>query len=173
VTIAQRKHVVELGSGISTIFLGRLMKSTGGHVYSVENDGNWLAVMLDLVEREGLEEVISFVHSPLAEHETPWGPVSWYRTDSITSVLTPGSVDLLLVDGPVAGTKGSSHARYPALPVLSPYMKGDATIVLDDIHRRGEREICARWEVDYKLRFVRHPTRGGYAIARQGRAWTV
>ena len=173
VVVARRELVLELGAGISTVFLGRQLRGTSGRVISVENDEQWLDLMSGLVKREGLEDVVSFVYAPLAEHTTPWGPVSWYEPSAITATLSPGSVDLLLVDGPLAGSKGKPHARYPAVPVLAPYLADDATVVLDDIHRAGEQEICSRWEREHGLTFARHETRGGYAIARRGRAWTI
>lgn len=52
-------------------------------------------------------------------------------------------VDLLLVDGPPGRT--SKHARYPAVPALRDRLRPGATFMLDDCHRREEKETLHRW----------------------------
>ncbi|MGI8536744.1 MAG: class I SAM-dependent methyltransferase [Mycobacteriales bacterium] len=173
VTVRRRKLIVELGAGISTLFLGRLLRSSGGQLISVEHDEQWLDVMASLLAAEGLADVVTLLHAPLRDYDSPWGTVSWYEPATVTSMLSPSTVDLLLVDGPVAGKRAHAHSRYPALPVLRPFLTEDASIVLDDISRPGEEQVCARWERDFGLAFTRHPVRGNLAIAQRGRLWTI
>jgi hypothetical protein len=61
----------------------------------------------------------------------------------------------LIVDGPPAHEPGRSGARYPALPWFFEHLASDYTVILDDIRRRGELEIIARWEAEFDIQFER------------------
>ena len=53
IVIADRREVVELGSGVSTVVLGRLLGQRGGRLSSVEHDPAWAGVVRGLLERTG------------------------------------------------------------------------------------------------------------------------
>ena len=48
-----------------------------------------------------------------------------------------------MVDGPPGRT--TKLARYPAVPALREKLRPGATVMLDDCHRRDERETLRRW----------------------------
>jgi glycosyltransferase involved in cell wall biosynthesis/predicted O-methyltransferase YrrM len=140
VLLDQPKVVVECGSGASTMWIGRALRRVGeGRVIALENAADWVAIVTGLLEREGLSSV-EIRHAPMepmqvAGHEQPW-----YSTSAIADVE---EIDLLLVDGPPGRT--SKLARYPAVPALRDKLRPGATVMLDDCHRRDEKETLRRW----------------------------
>ncbi len=132
-----RTGIVELGSGISTVVLGRLLARRGLRLRTVEHDAAWLDVVTGLVADAGLRDSVDLVHAPLDD--------VWYDADAVHRALSAVTVDLLLVDGPPAWRPGSNLARLPALDQLGPYLTKDSIIVLDDADRPGERAVAAAW----------------------------
>jgi predicted O-methyltransferase YrrM len=143
ITLAERKHIVELGSGVSTVVIGRLLAQRGGKVTAVEHDPAWAQLVRSQVEREQLENVIELIVSSLEPHPASWSGAPWYSQESVA--LLPAEIDLLLIDGPPGYGQGMSHSRYPAMPSLADRMAGSGLVILDDADREPEREIVARW----------------------------
>jgi len=169
VVLHQRGRVVELGGGISTLLLGRLLRRTDGRLWTVEHDPVWIDTLTKELGREGLADVVTVIHAPLGPTTAGWGDGDeWYDADALAPLLTGDPVDLLIVDGPPAYRKGMRHARYPALPFFGPALAENATVVLDDIRRRGELEIVERWERESGRRFGRRYVEGNIAITRTG-----
>jgi len=150
IVLHDRKRLLECGSGISTIVLGRLLASRGGRVVSVEHDAGWVQVVRRLVAEHGLEATVTLVEAPLAP--APVGTLDWYDVDVVSEAVAGYSHDLLLVDGPSAWMPGHELARLPAVPVLGEYAADSYTVVLDDADRPGEREILKLWERDSDVR---------------------
>jgi predicted O-methyltransferase YrrM len=143
ITFAERKHIVELGSGVSTVVIGRLLAQRGGKVTAVEHDPAWARLVRSQVERERLKDVVEVIVSPLEPHPASWSGAPWYSQESVA--LLPGEIDVLLIDGPPGYGQGMSHSRYPAMPALAGRMAGLGLVILDDADREPEREIVARW----------------------------
>jgi predicted O-methyltransferase YrrM len=165
--VHDRRSVLEFGSGVSTVFIARLLERVGaGTLVTLEHDERWAQLVRRSLERERLDHRVRLVHAPLSEHPTGWDS-PWYDEDAVRGAVEQ-PVDLLLVDGPPAWAPGTEHARYPALPALTGLLTEDATIVLDDVDRPGEQAVLERWEEETGLRFERRPEQGGIAIARRG-----
>ena len=176
VVLSDRRCVVEVGSGTSTVLLARLLRERwpGGehrHV-AVEHDPAWAAWVAAQLAREGLAERTTVLHVPLAPH--PHGPAGlpWYDDEPLQSgldaALAGALVDLLVVDGPPADTAEKVLARYPALPALHARLEAGATVVLDDVERPGEQEVLQRWEREFDVRFERRAATAGIALGRVG-----
>ncbi|MGF1662045.1 MAG: class I SAM-dependent methyltransferase [Kineosporiaceae bacterium] len=148
VVIRRRRTVVEFGSGISTLVLSRLLAGAGGRLVTIEHDERWLAVVDGLVRAAGTGRSVHLHHAALVD--------GWYDRTVVAGALAdaPGPVDLLLVDGPPAWRPGTELARWPAAEVVAPHLAGDATVVLDDVHRPGEQEIVRHWGDDHGWRFT-------------------
>jgi len=176
-----RRRIVELGSGISTVLLARLLcqrSPPGGfRIAAVEHDAGWAQWVTEQLDREGTGSEVVVVHAPLASHPRAERGLNWYDHDALTAglrgALRGDPIDLLLVDGPPAYAPGHGLARYPALPVLRNWLAPGATVVLDDAERPGEREVLRRWERETGLDFDRLADRAGVAVARTGGAGTV
>jgi len=90
----------------------------------------------------------------------------WTVYDLSASPLR-GKYDCVLVDGPLAGGH-SPMARAGALPAVWEHLSQDATVLLDDGRRRGERDIVAQWRSRYPIRATMLPTRRGlWVITRR------
>lgn len=166
IVLGGRRRVLELGSGVSTVVLGRLLRSTGGSLVAVEHDERWSAWVAGRLAEEGLEATVAIIHAPLVrrpEHALPW-----YAQDGVDEALDAlGAPDLLIVDGPPAFDPADALARLPAVAELLERLAPDATIVLDDAQRPGERAVLQRWEEQSALQFEQRPD-AGIAVARPG-----
>ena len=140
ILLEQPKVVVECGSGASTMWIGRALRRVGeGRLISLESSADWVAIVTGMLQYEGLGSV-EVRHAPMepiqvAQHEQPW-----YSASALADVE---EIDLLLVDGPPGRT--NKLARYPAVPALCDKLRPGATVMLDDCHRRDEKETVRRW----------------------------
>ena len=165
IVLHDRRRVVELGAGVSTVMLARLFGQLGGGVgrrlVAVEHDPTWRAWVIGRLAMEGAEADVIVVEAPLSR--TPGtGELAWYDEAAIDA--TVDVIDLLVVDGPPAFDAGFGLARHRALPALRDRLVPGATVVLDDIERPGEQEVLRRWEDEFGLVF-RRDIEAGVAIA--------
>ncbi len=119
----RRTRIVECGSGVSTVVLGRLLRQCGGGatIVALEHDAGWVALVTDMLRRESLLDVAHVVHAPLE------GDPPWYAGSALTKM--PADVDLLVVDGPPAYAPGKGRRRAPALAAFAPRLTDTATVV--------------------------------------------
>ena len=138
--------VVDLGSGQSSVWMAAAMRTAGydGRVIGVDHDERFALATMDLARRQGVDAWLTVVHAPLREQDIDGRSVTWYDTDALADIE---GIDLLSVDGPPG--QGAAYARWPALPALRHRLSPDATIVLDDLIRRDERQIVADWMARY------------------------
>ena len=174
IVLNRRRRVVELGSGVSTILLVRLLSQhdprAGFRMVAVEHDAEWAQWVTEQLNREGVGHNVVVIHAPLLAHRLAEPGVPWYDDAAVAAgldaVLRGDLIDLLLVDGPPAFAAGHGLARYPALPVLVDRLAPGATVVLDDVERPGEQEVLRRWERETGLDFHRRAEDAGIAVAR-------
>jgi predicted O-methyltransferase YrrM len=165
ITVNARRHVVECGGGVSTMYIARLLATYGdGHLHTVEHDESWATSLRGMLHRQGLEEFCTVTLAPLEPADSRG---AWYSLAALR-VLDVADIDLLLVDGPPAYARGRRHAREPALHHFFNRLAPDCTVILDDINRRGEQEVVDRWEAAFGVRFERRPMDGAIAVWRRG-----
>jgi len=144
-TVAERQPdtILELGSGLSSLILGLTAKRIGrGRIVTCDHDPEWAMVTRRRVAALGLDEVVTVVHAPLVEIEVEGERRRWY---DLTNVVPAEPIDLLVVDGPPGYLERDGLSRWPALPVLGPYLSDRALIFVDDFDRKGERLMVERW----------------------------
>jgi predicted O-methyltransferase YrrM len=175
IMVNRRRCVVELGAGVSTCYIGRLLRRRGGHLWTVEHDERWADLVHRQLADEALDDVISVVRAPLTPDSAGWPGerATWYEPDRIRQAIAGQSIDLLVIDGPPAWQAGWGHSRYPAVPFFAPMLADDYAIVLDDINRSGEQEIMDRWERQLGVTFERRLRNGRIGIGRPRAAFTV
>ena len=179
IVVNRRRHVVELGGGISTYFVARLLSERGGHLWTVEHDEGWAEVLREELAREGLDGVATVVHAPLIDTSVdtkdgwPGEESCWYDRDRLGQITASGPADLLIVDGPPAYEEGLEHARYPALPFFAPLLADDHAVILDDIDRLGEQEIMQRWQREFGTAFESRPVHGRIGVWHSRPAYTI
>ena len=152
VALTGRRSIFELGAGTSTIYLARAVAQWGGTITTVEEDPTWAQAITRVLAAQGLDKSCAVHHVPverlpedlasMADDENAW-PASWYSVEGMRAV-TPEVIDMLVVDGPAAGT-AVDLVRGPALPLLKARLAPSFTVALDDIARAGEAEIGALW----------------------------
>jgi predicted O-methyltransferase YrrM len=169
-----RRRVVELGSGVSTVLLARLLTQRPPHdgfrMAAVEHDPGWARWVSDQLDRERIGGDVVVIHAPLLDHALAERGMQWYDEAAVAAgldaALRGGLIDFLLVDGPPAYAAGHGLARYPALPALHDRLAPGATVILDDVERPGEKEVLRRWERETGLEFHRRAEHAGVAVAR-------
>jgi predicted O-methyltransferase YrrM len=137
--------ILELGSGVSTLILGQIVKKGGqGRVLSVDHDPGWASQTRRYVEFLGLDDVVTVVDAPLKALALGSQTFNWY--DIPQSELDKlGAIDLLLVDGPPQSQDISQAARHPAFPVLQQRLSHNALVFVDDAHRSMESQMVRQW----------------------------
>jgi hypothetical protein len=165
VVLNDRRNIVELGSGVSTVLLARLLAQRGmthgRRLVAVEHDARWRRWVVGQLRAEGVDGDVVVVEAPLQPIGDGDGP-RWYDEAAIDAAIE--TIDLLVVDGPPAFAPGLGLARHRALTVLRDRLVPGATVVLDDVERSGEQEVLRRWEHEFGLTF-RHVVAAGVAIA--------
>lgn len=163
------EFVVELGSGISTLLVAAWMREhSRGKVVSFDHDPEWADVTRRYLWQEGLADFANVVNAPLISVRSLGVTCDWYGVSAQLSKVA--SVDLLIVDGPPAGTEDKCLARLPALEQLHAKLSPSCAIVLDDALRPGEQEVVALWMKqfsEFDLRTIRSST-GMAILSRDG-----
>tara|TARA_R110000824_G_scaffold37555_1_gene115573 strand:+ start:455 stop:1252 length:798 start_codon:yes stop_codon:yes gene_type:complete len=129
------QHVVELGSGATSLVIAKaLSQNGGGCLHSYDQHEPFLAEMRGWLAEHDL--AAEFRHAPLNLRDTAW-PGLWYDLHDI-----PPTIDLLIIDGPPWAVH--PFARGIAERLFE-RMSPQGVILLDDAARPGERIVARRW----------------------------
>ncbi len=134
------QHVVELGSGATSLVIAKaLSMSGGGRLHSYDQHEPFVAQMHGWLEANQLSA--EFHHAPLTQRDPAW-PGLWYDLCHVPQVI-----DLLVIDGPPWAVH--PFARGMAERLFERLSPGGA-ILLDDAARPGERIVARRWSRKWK-----------------------
>lgn len=137
------KLIMELGSGSSTVLFAAALRANGsGRVISIEHDAAHVKHTRALLEQAELADRVQLISAPLSDLALNGRPFQWYDLGSHLKTLGD-KIDLLFVDGPPG--KVQSLSRFPALPMLLPYLSPRATVVVDDGAREDEVKMVELW----------------------------
>jgi hypothetical protein len=153
IILNDRKLIVETGSGVGTLFIAMICKVYGLDLklFSIEEDLDWIALLKKSLEEEGLEGYVEFIYAPVgAESES-----KWYDEEVVNRVLdkSVGKIDSLIIDGPKAYKKGYENARLRIVDVLGTKLGDNCFVLVDDVHRKGERGQVKYWEEKFGFKF--------------------
>lgn len=159
-------HIVECGSGVSTVMLAKCLSGLGrGHVYSIEHDPMWAAHSERLIHANGLQAFATVVLAPIAASDVLGQTVRWYDQAVVEAAIPQDRrIGMLVVDGPPAST--GRLARLGAVPVLGSRLLPGALVVVDDIHRADEQEVAQLWSSAYGLTLEELRLDEGYGFFR-------
>ena len=147
--------MVELGSGVSTVVIG---KAGAKKIVSFDGSEDYARQTRELLKAHGVKGAeVRF--SKLAPFKNSSG---WYDPSSFKNLK---KIDLLLIDGPPGGD--DKNGRHPALDVLLPKLAPNASVILDDANRPGERQLAENFATalpKHELTFLNHEK--GTAIIR-------
>lgn len=136
------RSIVECGSGWSTVLISRCLEELGeGHVVALEHDLEFARQTEALLARFGVAGRASVVHAPIEPRGIEGETWLWYGPVGASALSGP--IDLLLVDGPPASV--GARSRYPAAPLLEPWLRDHSIVVLDDGYRPDEAWIAGQW----------------------------
>jgi len=155
IVVNNRKKIIEFGSGISTIMIGRLIKKNNlnATLLSIEHDEKWINTLTQILKNEQIDDIIEVKHSSLKPCKLALEDNEWYDLKTLKDYTKAKKFDMVIIDGPPAWEAGKSTARYPAVDFISNKLSKNFSIYLDDAIRAGEQEIIKRWEADYGIRF--------------------
>lgn len=122
--------VVELGSGVSTLVSA---KSGARKVVSIDNSDEWGSKTVALLK----EHRVRGVDVRIAPLQPYANGSEWYDVSIIKDLK---KIDVLIIDGP-PGSK-NPEARYPALQQFKDKLSSAAIVIIDDVHREGERKLA-------------------------------
>ncbi len=139
----QPRHIFEFGSGLSTLFLSRLLQGlpefAGSTLMSIDHSQRYLGETRRALTSDSR---VTLVHAPLAVTEWAGRVFTTYHPD-YTHRIEPGvRFDFVLIDGPPAYRYGREAPLYH----LSPWLSPDALILLDDANREPEQEALRNWQ---------------------------
>ena len=154
IVINNRKNIIEFGSGISTIYMAKLSKvnNLNLNIYSIDENSNWIRKVYNILVKENLDDVVTFIYSPLKFYNEN---IKWYDSFVLDNYLKNNYIcDMVLIDAPKANEKGDEEIRYWALPYMFDKLNDDYVIFLDDANREGEKNIIKKWQDEFNINFV-------------------
>ncbi|SDE43270.1 Methyltransferase domain-containing protein [Dyadobacter soli] len=163
IIVNSRKNIVEIGSGISTVVIAKLLEMNGieASFHSIDADEGWASLINQYLIDEGLTERCKLHYIPLSKSGS-----HWYDETTIANLKPAiGTIDCLVVDGPIAYLPGTKQARHGALAHFQDLLQERHSIFLDDALRPGEREVIARWKAQFGYDFK---TIGSVAVHLNG-----
>jgi hypothetical protein len=136
------KVIVELGMGISTLYINKLIEQNKLDcvLYSVDHDLLWKEQMEGWLQAAGLEKRAQLIHAPLREgYSFKSKPIQWYDTQLLDAQIPKDEVAFLVIDAPPASFP---YSRAGAFLYFSDQLSaGKANYFLDDARREHEQEI--------------------------------
>lgn len=131
-------HVLEVGSGSSTVVLARYAQAHEAQVTVLEHDVTYADRTDALLRQYGLRDVVDLHCAPLRPFHTGTEQFLWYDIDLAAELNAP--VDFALIDGPPL-----RHGREAVLFALARHLAGGWTAWLDDGFRTHEIKCLHRW----------------------------
>lgn len=131
----ETRFVFEAGSGKSTVEIAKRLKPHGGRLIALEEEERFASKTRTALEAEGLDAS--------CVHVSSLGPTVagiWYRK---LPKIEPGSINLVLIDGP---RSDGLDERSASLFVLEDSLAPNCTIVVDDTFRPADRKAVEIWK---------------------------
>ena len=171
ILLNDRKQIVEFGSGISTIIIARFIQVSNleTKILSIDNNLEWKKFISKELDKYNCKDKIkkkkpfSYLHHQ--KEFTEYDNNYWYDFKRVKEAINnlDVAIDLVVVDGPSTGF--SKYSRYSAIPMIKNKLSKNVSIFLDDIRRKGEKEILVKWnkELEGELQFEKM-----YGVIKKG-----
>ncbi|MEO8773219.1 MAG: hypothetical protein ABI371_02710 [Gelidibacter sp.] len=150
IIVNDRKSIIEFGSGASTLYIAKLLKSNKieASFFSVESNSDWADKIKKQLELLDLSSYVTIINAPIKSIDTSFAlgeQKVWYAIETLNdSLKTAPYFDLVLVDGPFGGL--TFNSRFSAIPYLKDKLAKTYAVFLDDIDRDDEKDILKNWE---------------------------
>lgn len=142
VVINSRKSILELGSGISTIILARLIKmnNLNSKVVSVDDSLDWINIVKKIITEEGLQDYVQFIHCPKVKSLDLECSFE-YDGQILNKEFVNMKFDSVIIDGPIAWHKEIEMSRVSNIKHFITNLEDNFTIFVDDTNRKGEKIV--------------------------------
>lgn len=148
IALNRPRIIVELGSGVSTQLIGRMLKEAGeGKLYSLDHEASWASQTRCHIQASGLGDYVEVLDAPLAIQQFNGQEYNWYQLPEQVRKLE--NIDLIVIDGPPQSLAPGGTPRYPALPAFIAQMSPKAILYIDDAKRPQEQEMISMWLREY------------------------
>jgi predicted O-methyltransferase YrrM len=148
IALNRPRNIIELGSGVSTQLIGRMLKEAGeGKLYSLDHDSGWAEQTRRHIHASGLSDYVEVLDAPLEKQRFGGKEFNWYKFPEALRNL--GEIDLIVVDGPPQSLDPNGIPRYPALPAFFAQLSAGAVVFIDDAKRPHEQEMISRWHEEF------------------------
>jgi hypothetical protein len=148
IVIRRPNTIVELGSGVSTLMVGRLLQRMGtGRLISLDHDPSWAQETRRHISANGLQDYVEVLDAPLTRQQFDGKDFDWYQMPEQLRHIE--QIDMLTVDGPPQTIDSTVLARYPALPAFAAQLSKHAIIFIDDVKRATEQAMVKEWLQQY------------------------
>lgn len=140
VVINCRKNILELGSGISTVILARLIKMNklNSKVVSVDDNLDWINIIKKIIIDEGLESYVEFIHCPKVK-SLDIDYSFEYDGEVLNKNFLNMKFDMVIIDGPLAWNEEIYMSRVSNVKHFINNLEDSFTIFVDDTERKGEK----------------------------------
>ena len=140
--VVEPHHVLEFGSGNSTLMFARANRRTGRQceITSVEHDPRYAKHTIQRLEQEGLALMANVLFAPLGVKKYGDSLLPAYHLDNVKINTSPA--DLILIDAPPEILGGREGILYQAME----FARRGTIVLLDDANRVSERKAVQRWE---------------------------
>jgi len=134
-------HVLECGSGLSTLLLAVMAGRRGQMVHTLEHDPESHLRLNALVERYRLSN-LKVHHAPIRSY----GGFDWY---DIPSACDTACFNLVICDGPSRHLTDSG--RYGLFPAMRERLHPHCRVIMDDSNRSLERHVIGCWRKERRI----------------------
>ncbi|MFT4038277.1 MAG: glycosyltransferase, partial [Thermomicrobiales bacterium] len=135
------RHVLEFGSGASTVVIAQALQGSSGRLTSIDHDSAYARRTVAALAGNDPEHRARVVVAPLVARSIlgRQAPVYALRTQDLASPLP---ADLILIDGPPQALGGRTGTLLQAVGLAAP----GAILLLDDAARAAEQEALQTLE---------------------------
>ena len=137
------RHIVEFGSGLSTlVFAYAAARSGECLISSIDHDPKFSRASLDALATAEGADLVSLQFAPLVARVRGGGLHPSYQVDA-NKLACSSPADIILIDGPPGVLGGRMGMLYQALE----YAQSGSIVLLDDAERDDEQKALAAWNL--------------------------
>jgi len=139
IEVRKPNYILELGSGISTLFLASNLKDhLSARVFSVDHSDHYLRKTQELSKNS---TNVQFIYAPISPYQFKLKRFAAYQNDFVKKIPNGIKFDLVIIDGPPSFKFGREAALYQ----IANFLKPETLILLDDSNREPEQEALSNW----------------------------
>ncbi len=149
IILNKRRLVLELGTGISTLFVAKVLEDLGeGCLITIDHDKTWQKMCINLMNTNSIKppNFLPITAELSYLYKVDNQEVEYYSMSEIEDTLNGSQIDMLIIDGPPAYSVGKELSRVPAAELFLPYMSDQSSVFVDDSTRAGEIKLIDKFE---------------------------